>query len=238
MLLSSFFGILSIVMGKHLTNLTFERWLELVFDHPVDELKNAWYWDLDRDQWDEDAPETVSFLTQAFENSAQLFEPYSDAQLNQGLWFLASNACSSHMFALMDVRVPWSERQRCLASFHQLYKQFFARRCTPHLSHIDEPGASPLNMVCYMWWDIIPIAGRPEDPMREAFNQEILRVMESTLQLDSIPCRESALHGLGHWQHLYPERVGEIIDKFSMTRPDLPEKLRQYMINAYVGYVL
>ena len=71
MLLLTFFGILSIVMGKHLTNLTFEQWLALVFDHPVDELKNAWYWDLDRDQWDEDAPETVAFLTQAFENSAE-----------------------------------------------------------------------------------------------------------------------------------------------------------------------
>jgi len=34
------------------------------------------------------------------------------------------------------------------------------------------------------------------------------------------------------------ERVGEIIDRFSMTRPDLPEKLRQYMMNAYAGYVL
>jgi len=226
------------VMGKHLTNLTFEQWLALVFDHPVDELKNAWYWDIDRDQWDEDAPETVAFLTQAFENSAELFQLYSDAQLNQGLWFLVSNACSSHMFALMDVSVPWTERQRCLASFHQLYEQCFARRCTPHLSHIDEPGAGPLNMVCYMWWDIIPIAGKPGDPMRSAFDHEILRVMESTLQLDSIPCRESALHGLGHWQHQYPERVGEIIDRFSMTRPDLPEKLRQYMMNAYVGYVL
>ena len=50
---------------------------------------------------------------------------------------------------------------------------------------------------------------------------DILQVMESTLQLDSIACRESALHGLGHWQHQYPQRVGEIIDKFSMSQPDL-----------------
>jgi hypothetical protein len=50
---------------------------------------------------------------------------------------------------------------------------------------------------------------------------DILQVMGSTLQLDSIACRESALHGLGHWQHQYPQRVGEIIDKFSMSQPDL-----------------
>ena len=89
-----------------------------------------------------------------------------------------------------------------------------------------------------MWWDLIPITGRPNDPARSVLDQAILTVMESTLQLDSIACRESALHGLGHWQHEYPERVGEIIDRFSMTEPALPERLRSYMINAYVGYVL
>jgi len=89
-----------------------------------------------------------------------------------------------------------------------------------------------------MWWDIIPIGGRPDDPARRELDEAILQVMESTLQLHSIPCRESALHGLGHWQPEYPERVGAIIDKFSMSRPDLPEKLRLYMLNAYTGYVL
>ena len=177
-------------------------------------------------------------MTQAFENAAVVFQPYSDAQLNQGLWFIVSNACSNHMFALLDESLPWSRRQRCISSIQQLYEQCFAPRCSPHLSHVDESGANPLNMVCYMWWDIMPIYGKPEDPTRSEMDATILGVMESALQLDSIPCRESALHGLGHWQPQYPERVGEIIDKFSMTRPALPEKLRAYMINAYTGYVL
>jgi hypothetical protein len=89
-----------------------------------------------------------------------------------------------------------------------------------------------------MWWDIMPVYGHPDDPIWKEMDEEILRVMESTLQLDSIPCRESALHGLGHWQHDYPERVGEIIDRFSMTHPELPEKLKSYMVSAYKGYVL
>ena len=229
-------------MGNQLTNLTFEGWLSYVFDHPVPsgELKSAWYWDLERERWDENENpvDTVRFLTQAFEQAATVFQPYSDAQLNQGLWFIVSNSCSDHMFTLMDEALPWPEQKRCIYSFHKLFEQCFAKRCTPHLSHIDEPGAGPLNMVCYMWWDLIPFAGRPDNPAWKEFDRAILGVMESTLQLDSIPCRESALHGLGHWQMHYPERVGEIIDKFSMTRPQLPEKLQQYMINAYKGYVL
>lgn len=224
-------------MGTLLKNLTFEQWLRCVFDHPVNELTNAWYWDVDRDWWEEDTPDTVTFLTRTFEEAAEVLQPYTDAQLNQGLWFLASNACSNHMFALMNESIPWTARQRCIRSFHQLYEQCFARRCSPHLSHVDEPGANPLNMVCYMWWDINPLYAKPDDPTRRDLADAVLQVMESTLQLDSIACRESALHGLGHWQHAYPERVGAIIDRFSMTRPVLPEKLQSYMRAAYTGYV-
>lgn len=224
-------------MGKKLENLTFEDWLKHVFDHPVSDLNNAWYWDIKRDWWEEDSADTLEFMTRAFEHAADVLQPYSDAQLNQGLWFLASNACSNHMFTLMNESLPWSARRRCIASIQQLYEQCFARRCSPHLSHIDEPGANPLNLVCYMWWDIIPLYGKPDDPAHKDMDEAILQVMDSTMQLDSIACRESALHGLGHWQPAYPARVGEIIDRFSMTQPDLTEKLRSYMMNAYVGYV-
>ena len=225
-------------MGRQLTNLTFEGWLAYVFDHPVETHRQEWYWDTDRDWWEEDTPEAVQFMTQAFENAAAVFEPYSDAQLNQGLWFLASNACSNHMFALMNESIPWPARARCVASMHRLYEQCFARRCSPHLSHLDEPGRNPLNSACYMWWDILPIIGQPDDPARASLDQAILQVMESTLQLDSIACRESALHGLGHWQMYYPARVGQIIDRFSMKHPRLPEKLEAYMKAAYTGHVL
>ena len=225
-------------MGEQLKNLTFEQWLTYVFDHPAGDLNEAWYWESDRDWWHEDPNDALRFMTRAFENAGEVFQPYSDAQLNQGLWFLVSNACSSHMLALLEASVPWSAQKRCIASFHQLYEQCFAKRCSPHLSHLDEPGVSPLNLVCYMWWDIMPIYGHPDDPIWKEMDEEILRVMESTLQLDSLACRESALHGLGHWQHQYPQRVGEIIDKFSMSHRDLPENLQTYMINAYTGYVL
>lgn len=228
-------------MGKQLQHLTFEDWVRYVFDHPLpvgQELE--WYWDSERDWWDEggEPAVTVEFLTRLFENAAQVLQPYTDAQLNQGLWFLASNACSNHMFALLDASVPWTARQRCIASIHTLYEGCFARRCSSAFSHLPEPVENPLNMVCYMWWDILPVSGKPEEPARRDVDQAILQVTESTLQLNSIACQESALHGLGHWQMYYPRRVGEIIDAFSMTHPNLPEKLHQYMLAAYTGHIL
>lgn len=226
-------------MGKQLKNLTFEGWLAYVFDHPVEEGKKEWYWDIDADEWDEPAADTIQFLTRAFENAAVVLQPYSDAQLNQGLWFIADNSCSDHMFALLDASLPWPARQRCIRSIHNLYEQCFVRRCTPHLGHTTEPGTGPLNMVCYyMWWDIIPISGKPDVPEWSELDREILGVMESTLQLDSLACRESALHGLGHWQHQYPQRVGEIIDAFLMEHRELRKELETYAVNAYTGYVL
>ncbi len=225
-------------MGRRLTHLTFEQWLTYIFDHPVNESMLEWYWAADADWWDGPAALTVEFLTRAFENAAALFQPYSDAQLNQGLWFIASNACSNHMFALLDPGVAWSARQRCVRSMHSLYEQCFARRSTRHLGHLDEAGANPLNSVCYMWWDILPIAPQPNNPDQTGPDREILSVMESTLQLDSLACQESALHGLGHWQHDYPRRVTEIIDAFLRRHTELREDLRTYALSAYRGCVL
>src|SRR4029453_2340522 len=161
-------------MGQPITDLSFDQWLAFVFDHPVSDHLPEWYWDIDCDWWAGPAQVTVHYLTQAFENAEVVFQPYTDAQLNQGLWYIASNACSEHMFALLDASVPWPDRQRCLRSMCNLYEQCFARRCSPTLGHLDEQPANPLNMACYIWWDIIPIAGQRDDPAHGAFDQECL----------------------------------------------------------------
>ena len=225
-------------MRKQLKDLTFDQWLTHVFDHPVDPMKLEWYWDPDADWWDGPAAHTIEFLMRTFENSRDVLQPYSDAQLNQGLWYIVSNACSNHMFALTDSSVPWPARHRCVRSIHSLFEQCFAAHCTPHLSHLDEPGAGPLNSVCYMWWDIIPISGQPDNPEHTEIDKEILGVLESTLHIDSIACRESALHGLGHWHLSYPKQVEAIISAFLENKSELRKDLQTYAMNAYGGCIL
>jgi hypothetical protein len=121
---------------------------------------------------------------------------------------------------------------------HNLFEECFAKRCTPHLSHLDEPGVSPLNGACYMWWDILPIGAQPDNADQMGLDHEILNAMESTLRLDSVACQESALHGLGHWQRSYPQRVTEIIDLFLQRQQGLREELRTYAMSAARGCVL
>ena len=103
----------------------------------------------------------------------------------------------------------------------------FAIRCSQHLSHLDEPGANPLNRICYMWWDLFDVN-----------DKILLGIMERRLRLDSVACRESALHGLGHAQMLFPQEVETIIDDFLARNPTTRPELKAYALNACSGYIL
>jgi hypothetical protein len=247
-----------------LTNLSFDDWIRYVFDHPVDHLMPEWYWDMNRDSWDElqSPATTVEYMTRLFENPLDVLALYSDAQINQGLWFMLNNACSSHMFALASNAVPIANRLRCVHSMQTLYSVLFAARCTSTLSHLSETG-NPLNSVCYMRWDIMPVSGHVEDtsiieslqlePQRKAemveyhkslnnpdyraLEQAILRVMIETLELDSDACRESALHGLGHWSLYFGEQVRRVIDDWLSRHPDIRPELKKYAQRARHGHI-
>ena len=227
---------------------SFEQWITYAFNHPVSECgKPGWYHDMDYDgEWwnPTDYPETtIDYLASLFENAPTVLTLYSDAQVNQGFWFLVNNSCSDHMFALVDPSVPWPKRKHCLSAMFTLFEKFFAPRCSSHLSHLDTMETdtsmvSSLNMVCYMWWDLLPIYGQPEKPDFSEFDATCLEVMRLTLNLDSDACRESALHGLGHWRYVYPQEVQAIIDAWLARQQEVSEELKAYAFAARRGRVL
>lgn len=213
---------------------TLEQWIDYVFDHPVTE--PAWHWSADAPNLDLGAERTATVIAETFERGGELLARFSDAQLNQGFWFLISNSCSDSMFCLTDRAVPWNLRQRALHSFVPLFEQVMAARCSPHLSHLDEQPANPLNSVCYMWWDIIPIHGTPREPDRAEIDGEVLLVLQKLLAIPHDACQESALHGLGHWQIYYSE-ADRIIDEFLARSPSLRPELAIYASQAQTGSI-
>lgn len=217
------------------TDLSFEEWVRHMFDHPVEGAR--WYEDLEAPYWVGSGAVTIEYVTRLFEQPAVL-SSYDDGQLGQGFWYLVSNGCSDCMFALTDEAVPVGERVRCLASFTNLFRRVFAVRCTPHLAHIDERGASPINLPCYMWWDLLPLVGSPDEPSRRDIDRAALDVMASVVMLDSLSCQESALHGLGHWQGEYPGEIERIVDRFVATHPQARPELLAYAKSARCGCVL
>jgi hypothetical protein len=66
----------------------------------------------------------------------------------------------------------------------------------------------------------------------------IPHVMARTLRLASEACRESALHGLGHWHRAHPDRATTIIDAWLAGDPCISPELRQYALSARRGCVL
>lgn len=214
---------------------TFSDWVQKVFNHPVREPE--WYWDREADTIEPSPSRSVAYLTRLFKDPEPVLAPYTDGQLNQGFWYLVHNACSSYMFSLTEGKdpwvslpegaVPWPERREGIRAIATLFERLFAKRCSEHLSHIDEPGASPLNSACYMWWDLFPAHGQPDKPTYADLDAELLGVMKLTLALDSVACQESALHGLGHWQMYYPAFVHEAVDEFLARRKFVRPALRE-----------
>ncbi len=223
-------------------DISFERWVLHVFDHPLpdDPLAQDWYFRLDAEFWDAQAQpaRTIRYITQLFRAMDTLTAPYSDGQIALGINYLISNACSNHMFPLMDAGMPLADRLACVESFYDVYVKLYAKKCTPDLGHlmVNEQQGNPLNMTCYMWWDIIPFYGKCGDA-REQLDATMLDVMAKTLEIDHDACREGALHGLGHWHSAYPAFVEGVIDRFLANHPKLSPELLSYAKAARLGCI-
>jgi hypothetical protein len=211
-------------------------WIDHVFDHPVTELELAWDFSTDAPTWKGTGEQTVRFVAETFERSGEVLAGFTDAQLNQGFWYLLSICRSEQMVALTSEEVPLPLRLRALRSFVPLFEQVMAPRCSPHLSHLDERPANPLNSACYMWWDILPICGEPSKPDRAEFDAEVMQVLGRLLEIPHDACRESALHGLGEWQVFYPD-IARIIDEWLARTPKLRPELIAYARQAREGYI-
>jgi hypothetical protein len=233
-----------------LENLSFDEWVKYVFDHPVSE--PHWYHtDYEKDgYWDEEAhPKTaLNYLTQFLENPVEYLIPYNDDQIAQSFWFLASPTGSSYMHILFQEDIPLERRKRCAAAIYNVFEQIFAPRCTNNINfsveygyHTPEelrPVSTLLDAICYMWWDIAPMATASDESNPDEVTLALLEVMRKCLLLDSYTCQESALHGLGHYHYHFPEYIKAVIQEYLDNNPDLSPDLVAYAQNAMTGYVL
>lgn len=225
---------------------SFDDWIRHCFDHPVPPGEVGWYLDSKEPECDLPDATIVEYLTRLFSAPLSELERYSDEQIRQGLWYIVgfSDTCR----ALQDLTIDEARRVACIESMGRLFSELFLPRCTNVLSTSSPSGMrfdgrwhkgaiSPLNDVCYMWWDLLPLCGSPGQPEWRRCDDAVFGVLEGTLELPSAACQESALHGLGHWAIEYPERVATIVHRYLEQLPgDSP--LREYARAAAVGRVL
>jgi len=219
------------------TELTYEDWIDYVFDHAVPFYEQAWYWDADEDWWEPRPEQAIEYLTRLFENPEPLTDQFADSQIAQGLRYLLDNGAGAHCRFLSEGSVPLDTRVACIAAMQTLFARIFQPRCEPVLSHLDEPGTNALNGICYMWWDIMPLGAVSRPSRADPIHDACLSVMREMLKLPNPACQESALHGLGHWTHAYPEFTAATIDGYVARNPKLRPELARYAQAARSGCI-
>ena len=221
-----------------LSNLSFEAWLDHAFAPPVRPGLPQWYFEPDAPWWNPAPAVAVDYLTRLFSSPVSTLADFSDAQIAQGLTYLVNTSATGDDGWLYSRDVPAVARLACIDSVATLFAELFAPRCAPVLGHCDEPGASELNMVCYMWWEGFPCVALPDDPDRDRLQLATIEGMARILALDSIACQESALHGLGHLARHYPQAVEGAIERFLADPSPKKPELVAYAHSARCGCVL
>src|SRR5688572_2868481 len=219
------------------TDLSYDEWIDYVFDHTDLPSGQAWYFDHEADRWNPRPEQAVAYLARLFDNPEPLLDRFVDNQVGRGLRYLIDNSISNHCVALSDNWVPIDQRVKCIYAMLSLFIRILQPRCPPILSHLDESRGNRLNGVCYMWWDIMPLAAMSKPRNPDPIHDACLAVMRSTLALPNPACQESALHGLGHWARAYPEFTAATIDGYLAANPQLRPELLRYAQAARSGCI-
>ncbi len=210
----------------------YQEWLKHVFDHEVrGHLLPQWYFDDDAPVFETSDDEIVELISQTFQNAGKDLIKYTDAQVDQGIWYFVSMSGSNFLHSLESSEVPIKKRLKAIENIFHLYSDYFAKRCDETLSHLSEEGA-PLNSSCYMFWDISPLTVSKTQEIQNA----VLNVLEKILTINHRACRESAFHGLSEMFFSRCEEMQKIIDNF-LGKTKLDEKLLTYARDAREGRV-
>lgn len=176
------------------------------------------------------------FIKRLFDGFGQLTEKIPVDAVAKGLDRLIDQGRSDEMHTLMDDRIPLQERIAAVASLSGLLR-YFEANCLPTPSHSSSHPRTPLNEICYLWWDRFPAFPMPGNSKRKEIEAAFLRHFSEALDSVSPAVQEYGLHGYSHWSHDYPKEAEDAINSFLQRHPDLDESLRAYAIKAREGLV-
>ena len=179
-------------------------------------------------------------IAETFERAGELLSCYSNELLDQGFWLLLSGPSPQFMATRVDRNIALPARRRALRSFVPLFRQIMPVRCSAYLSASEDSGANPVNSSCYMWWDLLTdtlsLSPDPDDLDLARLEEDFLFTLGDILAINHDACRESALHGIGHWVKMFP-RLATVVDEFLSTTSGLRPELIDYARRAKAGSV-
>jgi hypothetical protein len=162
---------------------------------------------------------------------------YTDEVVGKGLQLLLDPGFSTTCQRIRTAGVAGSRKASAIAAISHLYDDVLAKRCAPVLGHLSEEGGEPaLSYICYMMWDLCPLAHNWGFGAAGPIADAVIGVLERALESDNDAVVESALHGLGHLERRTAAR--EIIERFLLLHPAARPELRAYGEAAASGCVL
>lgn len=176
------------------------------------------------------------YIRRLFDEFEKLTRTLSVDVVAGGLERLIDQGRSDEMHALMDDNLPLEARVAAVDSFRGLLR-YFEAHCAPVPSHDPENPRTPINKVCYQWWDRFPAFPMSENPKRKPVEASFLRLMSDALRSNSTAVQEYGLHGLGHWHHDYPKEVEAAVDDYLNRNPQLEAAMKSYAVSAREGMV-
>ncbi len=188
-----------------LRNISFDEFLNFIFDHEVVDLHDKgepWYYDEMWIDWNKEF--VANLFIELFNRSDELLVRFSPEKLEQGFWAVVGPNLECNAYNLIhDDDVDVAVKEKLICSMYFVYEKLFAN--------------NPLDTSSNMWWDCLAYGyyeGGPRNPANDEEDRRIQNAMFSTLikilSLKSEACQGAALHGLGHLRH--PKTEGVIAD--------------------------
>jgi hypothetical protein len=135
-------------------------------------------------------------------------------------------------YAIVSNEVSASLRTAILTQYFQVFESIFPAKCSRLGLDAHELGQNRWDLLCYMWWELLPRYG---DYFTSSFfdiDLEFLELMGRILEIGHVACKQSALRGLSLWHGSHPEIVKRIIDE---RRADIPDELIDHARLAQFG---
>jgi hypothetical protein len=174
----------------------------------------------------------LRFMAGVFDAIIREKNSLSERVILGGLRALVDPAATMLSYSLFAESGSLDLRSSVLEMMQKVFAMIFSKQCDQVLAHSEKKHLSPWNLLCFMWWELLPRHGVPRIAALDNFDLTILRMMGDLINLDHVACKEAALHGLALWQSAYPEKVQEIIDQHA---PAIPSDLQEYALKARRG---
>lgn len=178
----------------------------------------------------------IRFISRLFTGFERYSSKYTDDVVVEGLRNLIDPGLSDEMFLLFDREIEVAKRKDAIQSLSGVF-DYFSRKCLTNLHAKRDSALNSPNYLCLMWWDVFPANPASNDPGRKEVDAAFLLLFANTLKSPSPVVQEISLHGLGHWQHAYPEDISKIISDYLGHNPCISLELKKYAEAASEGMV-